>query len=395
MIHSQKNIFNYTLNELKTILNPPFRAKQIYRWLYVDYVSDFSQMSNLPKTMRESLDKEFCAHNLKIVTIQKSTDGSKKYLFKTKDGHTFESVLLQMKEKCYDKNGEMSAGEKWTICVSSQIGCKIGCAFCLTAKGGFERNLESGEIVEQVVAIKRDNDIPPQKRVNIVYMGMGEPLDNLDSVAQAVRILSELDGLSISPRRQTISTSGIAPKIKKLGQLNLGVQLAISLHAVDDTLRSRLMPINKAYNIAQVLEEVRAFPIDLRKRVMFEYLMIKDVNDSLTEAKKLLALLDKIPAKVNVILFNPHTGSEFARPSKQKAQEFADFLTQRGLLCTIRESKGLDIDAACGQLREKMLAKSTQDNTTESNDMQMPLALNVKQTKDSHNNNVSYETLLS
>lgn len=226
-------------------------------------------------------------------------------------------------------------------------------------------------------------------------MGMGEPLDNLDSVARAVRIFSELDGLSISPRRQTISTSGIAPKIKKLGQLNLGVQLAISLHAVDDTLRSRLMPINKAYNIAQVLEEVRAFPIDLRKRVMFEYLMIKDVNDSPTEAKNLLALLDKIPAKVNVILFNPHTGSEFARPSRQKAQEFADFLTQRGLLCTIRESKGLDIDAACGQLREKMVAKSTQNNATESNDIQMPLALNAKQTKDSHNNNVSYETLLS
>lgn len=379
------NIFNYTLSELADIFSPPFRAKQIYRWLYVDYVDDFFEMSNIPKKTREHLDKEFCVRNLKIQKVQKSIDGSKKYLFETKDGHTFESVLLQMRNKRYNDNGDIDSSEKWTICVSSQIGCKIGCAFCLTAKGGFERNLESGEIVEQIVQIKREHRIPSNKRVNIVYMGMGEPLDNLDSVAQAVKIIAELDGLSISPRRQTISTSGIAPKIKKLGQLNLGVQLAISLHAVNDTLRSRLMPINKAYNIAQVLDEVRAFPIDLRKRVMFEYLMIKDTNDSLNEAKKLLSLLNGIPAKVNVILFNPHRGSEFLRPSKQKAQEFADFLTQKGLLCTIRESKGLDIDAACGQLREKMLVKSTQDN--------MKSHITQIQTEDSDKNNVSYETL--
>ena len=379
------NIFNYTLSELTDIFSPPFRAKQIYRWLYVDYVDDFFEMSNIPKKTREYLDKEFCARNLKIQKVQKSIDGSKKYLFETKDGHTFESVLLQMRNKRYNDNGDIDSSEKWTICVSSQIGCKIGCAFCLTAKGGFERNLESGEIVEQIVQIKREHRIPSNKRVNIVYMGMGEPLDNLDSVAQAVKIIAELDGLSISPRRQTISTSGIAPKIKKLGQLNLGVQLAISLHAVNDTLRSRLMPINKAYNIAQVLDEVRAFPIDLRKRVMFEYLMIKDTNDSLNEAKKLLSLLNGIPAKVNVILFNPHKGSEFLRPNKQKAQEFADFLTQKGLLCTIRESKGLDIDAACGQLREKMLAKSTQDD--------MKSHITQIQTEDSDKNNVSYETL--
>lgn len=382
---NKTNIFNYTLSELTDIFSPPFRAKQIYRWLYVDYVDDFSEMSNIPKKTREYLDKEFCARNLKIQKVQKSIDGSKKYLFETKDGHTFESVLLQMKNKRYNDNGDIDSSEKWTICVSSQIGCKIGCAFCLTAKGGFERNLESGEIVEQIVQIKREHCIPSNKRVNIVYMGMGEPLDNLDSVAQAVKIIAELDGLSISPRRQTISTSGIAPKIKKLGQLNLGVQLAISLHAVNDTLRSRLMPINKAYNIAQVLDEVRAFPIDLRKRVMFEYLMIKDTNDSLNEAKKLLSLLNGIPAKVNVILFNPHKGSEFLRPNKQKAQEFADFLTQKGLLCTIRESKGLDIDAACGQLREKMLVKSTQDD--------MKSHITQIQTEDSDKNNVSYETL--
>lgn len=349
----KKNIFSYTLSELSESIKPKFRAQQIYKWLYIEYKMDFESMSNLPKHLREELSQEYSVQNLEILKCEQSRDGSKKYLFRTHDGHTFESVLIQMRDKQHDANGKIVSGEKWTICLSSQIGCKVGCAFCFTAKGGFYRNLEAGEIVEQVVQIKRDNAIPPHKRVNIVYMGMGEPLDNFENVTKAIRILSEKDGLSISARRQTISTSGIAPRIKKLGMLDLGVQLAISLHAVDDTLRSRLIPMNKAYNIAQVLDEVRDFPVDARKRVMFEYLMIKDLNDSLKEAKQLLSLLDGIRAKVNLILFNPHKGSEFLRPSEERAKAFADFLTQKGLLCTIRESKGLDISAACGQLREK------------------------------------------
>ena len=211
-------------------------------------------------------------------------------------------------------------------------------------------------MVYQVFAIKKDQNIPSNKAVNIVYMGMGEPLDNLENVSKCIQILSELDGLSISRRRQTISTSGIAPKIKKLGALNLGVQLAISLHAVDDELRTKLMPINKAYNIQSVIDEVAIFPIDTRKRVMFEYLMIDEVNDSLECAKKLVALLNKIKAKVNLIYFNPHEGSPYKRPNKEKVEAFREFLLKKGLLCTIRESKGLDISAACGQLREKELA---------------------------------------
>lgn len=360
---NKHNIFNYTLEELGAVVSPKFRAQQIYKWLYIEYKSDFDTMSNLPKTLRERLMQTHSAYNLEIIKCEQSRDGSKKYLFRTHDGHTFESVLIQMREKQRDENGKILSSEKWTICLSSQIGCKVGCAFCFTAKGGFCRNLEAGEIVEQVVQIKRDNAIAPHKRVNIVYMGMGEPLDNFENVTKAIRILSDRDGLSISVRRQTISTSGIAPKIKKLGLLDLGVQLAISLHAVDDVLRSQLIPMNKAYNIAQVLDEVRAFPIDMRKRVMFEYLMIKDLNDSLREAKKLLALLNGIRAKVNVILFNPHEGSEFLRPSEEKAKMFADFLTHRGLLCTIRESKGLDISAACGQLREKVKTQNVSYET--------------------------------
>ena len=342
----KKNIFGLTLEELTQSLNgfPKFRAKQIYHWLYVRYENNFDKMENLPKNLREFLKQGFTGDLVSIAKKEQSSDGSVKYLFRTTDNLTYEAVFLKMKE------------DKFTLCLSSQIGCKVGCSFCLTAKGGFVRNLSAGEMVYQVFAIKKDQNIPSNKAVNIVYMGMGEPLDNLENVSKCIQILSELDGLSISRRRQTISTSGIAPKIKKLGALNLGVQLAISLHAVDDELRTKLMPINKAYNIQSVIDEVAIFPIDTRKRVMFEYLMIDEVNDSLECAKKLVALLNKIKAKVNLIYFNPHEGSPYKRPNKEKVEAFREFLLKKGLLCTIRESKGLDISAACGQLREKELA---------------------------------------
>lgn len=341
----KKNIFNFSLKDLSGILEAEgfqkFRAKQIYHWLYVRYVMDFLKMDNLPKDLKEFLQNNFTTQNAKIYTQQQSNDGSIKYLFKTYDNLSYEAVFLRMKE------------DKFTLCLSSQVGCKVGCSFCLTAKGGFVRNLDAGEIVYQVLAIKKDREIAHNKSVNIVYMGMGEPLDNLENVTSAIRILSELDGLSISPRRQTISTSGIAPKIKKLGALNLGIQLAISLHAVDDKLRTELMPINKAYNIQAIIDEVAKFPIDSRKRIMFEYLMIDGLNDGLDSAKKLVALLNRLKAKVNLIYFNPHEGSPYKRPDSKKVEAFREFLLKKGLLCTIRESKGLDISAACGQLREQ------------------------------------------
>lgn len=349
----KKNIYDYTLKELEEIFKPSFRAKQIYHWLYVKYIHEFEKMPNLPKTLQQELSEKFSANNLSIIEVETSQDGTRKYLFRTQDGLSFESVFIKMRDKKINEEGKIIEGEKYTFCLSSQVGCKVGCAFCSTAKGGFVRNLSAGEIVEQVVRLKEDNGLAPEKRVNIVYMGMGEPLDNFDEVTKAIQILSELNGLSISTRRQTISTSGIAPKIKKLGELDLGVQLAISLHAVNDELRSKLIPMNKAYNIEKVLEAVREFPVDARKRVMFEYLVIKGLNDDLGSAKALLKLLNGIKAKVNLILFNPHEESEFERPHIQDVKRFADFLVNKGLLCTIRESKGIDISAACGQLREK------------------------------------------
>ncbi|CZE46270.1 23S rRNA (adenine(2503)-C(2))-methyltransferase RlmN [Campylobacter geochelonis] len=348
-----KNLLDYLQSELKEFIEPKFRAKQIYEWIYKKNAKSFDDMSNLPKELRENLKQNYYIDPLKKLKSEQSKDGSIKYLFELKDGKTIETVLLPMKSETVDEDGKITQHARYTVCVSSQVGCKIGCAFCLTAKGGFVRNLSAGEIVAQVLYLKNENNIPYERRVNVVYMGMGEPLNNLENVAKAVKIFTDNDGLAISPRRQTISTSGLSSQIKKLGEMNLGVLLAISLHAVNDELRDKLMPINRAYDIASVMDAVRNFPIDMRKRVMFEYLMMDGVNDHLSDAKTLVKLLHGIKAKVNLIYFNPHEGSEFKRPSPENMVKFQDYVCAHGVTCTIRQSKGLDISAACGQLKER------------------------------------------
>ena len=347
------SIYDFTLDELKEKLKPSFRAKQVYNWLYKKYASSYDEMKNIPNELKEDLKANYPLDIMQIVKKEQSIDGSIKYLFKLRDNHTVEAVLLLMKEKKKDEDGNIVRSEKYTVCISSQVGCKVGCSFCLTAKGGFVRNLTVGEYIAQIVNIKRDNDIAENKALNIVYMGMGEPLDNFDNFIKAVSIFSELDGLAISRRRQTVSTSGIASKIEKLGKIDLGIQLAISLHAVDDELRSELIPMNKAYNIASIIDAVKKFPIDTRKKVMFEYLVIKDKNDSIDAARKLVKLLNGIQAKVNLIFFNPYPGTTYQRPEVEDMLRFKDYLNEKSVICTIRESKGLDISAACGQLKEK------------------------------------------
>jgi 23S rRNA (adenine2503-C2)-methyltransferase len=338
---------------LKNEIKPSFRAKQIYNWIYKKYVTSYEDMKNIPKDLKEELNKNFPIDIAKIVRIEKSSDGTKKYLFEFRDGHTAEAVLLLMREKQKDEEGNIVKSEQYTFCISSQVGCKVGCSFCLTAKGGFVRDLSAGEIAAQVMYLKKLNSIPENKSVNIVYMGMGEPLDNFDNLVKSIKIISELDGLAISTRRQTISTSGISSKIEKLGAEDLGVQLAISLHAVDDDLRSELIPMNKAYNIKSIIDAVKNFPVDARKKVMFEYLVIKDKNDDIKSADKLIKLLSGINAKVNLIYFNPFPGTDYERPTNKSMIRFQEYLLSKGLLCTIRESKGIDISAACGQLKEK------------------------------------------
>ncbi|GMB90608.1 Ribosomal RNA large subunit methyltransferase N RlmN [Helicobacter ailurogastricus] len=331
----------------------PFVAKQLFSWLYHRYATSTTGMHNLSKAFRACLDRDFCVQTLSVGAKECSTDKSEKYLFITPDRHSFESVFMVMKPTQLDKDGQILAQEKLTFCLSSQIGCKVGCVFCATARGGFVRDLKAGEIVEQVVTLKREHNLEPTKGINLVFMGMGEPLHNFNEVVKAIGILSDPHGLNISTRRITISTSGVVPVIDALGALDLGVQLAISLHAVNDALRSKLMPINKTYNLEALIQAIKRFPIDTRKRVMFEYLVIKDCNDGLEHAKALLRLLNGLKAKVNLIPYNPNPSLKFERPDLDKVAQFADFLNQKGLLCTLRISKGLDISAACGQLREK------------------------------------------
>ncbi len=348
-----QSIMDFTKSELEAQIQPKFRVKQLFGWLYNRYAESFEQMQNLPKKMQQQLAEEFIINPLQIAAKQQSKDGSIKYLFKLRDGHSMEAVLLKMRGTEYHEDGSIKHLPRYTVCVSTQVGCKVGCAFCLTAKGGFVRDLTPGEIVAQVIAIKKDNGLEANRKLNIVYMGMGEPLDNLENLIKAIEIFKDPDGPAIAAGRQTVSTSGLGKQIYKLGSKDLGVNLAISLHAVDDELRTKLMPINKAYNIEAVMEAVKAFPINARKRVMFEYLVIKGVNDDLKAAKKLVKLLHGIKAKVNLIYFNAYDESGFQRPEEKDMVNFQEFLLSKGITCTVRESKGLDISAACGQLREQ------------------------------------------
>lgn len=344
-----KEILDYLPEEYG--LNPSFNNNQLAKFIYQKYINDFDEATSLSKDLRAKLKKEFNLMPLKLKNKQISIDKSIKFLFELKDKHTVESVLLPMKQERVENGIKKSA--KYTICISSQVGCKSGCSFCLTGKSGLIRNLSSAEIVAQVLFIKKYAQIPYEHGVNIVFMGMGEPLDNLNAVAKAVKILAHNDTLAISPRRQTISTSGLAKQIIELGKMNLGVLLAISLHAVNDELRNKLMPINKAYNIKSVLDAIRQFPIDARKRVMFEYLCLGGINDDISHAKALVKLLHGIKAKINLIYFNPHKGSEYKRPSEERVIAFRDYLQAHGQNATIRQSKGLDISAACGQLQDE------------------------------------------
>jgi len=353
MTDLKPSLLDFTKKELLTLVKPSFRVKQILGWLYHQYANSYDDMKNIPKALKEELSQKYVVNPIKILNKEESSDGTVKYLLELQDKKTIEAVWLKMKNTQYDDNGEVIQEAKYTICVSTQVGCKVGCTFCLTAKGGFTRDLTAGEIVAQVVTLKRDNEHKHNRMINIVYMGMGEPLDNLDNLAKAIEIFKEDDGLCISGKRQTVSTSGLSTKIDKLGEMDLGVHIAISLHAVDDELRTELIPMNKAHNINSIIEAVKRFPIDTRKRVMFEYLVIKNKNDDLGSAKKLVKLLTGIKAKVNLIYFNPYPGTDYARPTKEDMIAFQEYLVKHGLLCTIRDSKGIDISAACGQLKEK------------------------------------------
>ncbi len=314
-----------------------YRADQIQKWIYLRQADNFDVMTDLSKNIRLLLPKHFVIGRLEAEKIENSRDGSRKYLFKLRDGKYIESVLIPERDH-------------YTLCVSSQAGCAQGCRFCLTAVGGFERNLTRGEIVAQARDIKKD--LGDEKRLtNIVFMGMGEPLANYKNLVAAIGVLTDNDvGLRFASRRVTVSTAGLVPKITALGR-DTRVNLAISLNATDNKTRDRLMPINRKYPLEKLMEACRRYEPAPGRRITFEYILIKGINDSVDDAERLAKLLRPIRCKVNLIPFNMHAGCDFERPAEAAIQAFYDILFAQNYTVIIRRSKGQDISAACGQLR--------------------------------------------
>ena len=338
-----KNIKEYNLEDLKEELislgEKKYRAEQIFKWLYVDKVKEFDEMTNLSLELREKLKKEYTMCNFKILKKQESADGTKKYLFDVLDGNAIETVLMQY------HHGK-------TICVSSQIGCKMGCKFCASTGIQFVRNLTSGEIVEQILAVEQDIG---DKISNIVFMGIGEPFDNYDNVMQAIKIINNQKGLNIGARHISISTSGLVPMIYKFADEELQCTLSISLHATTDEKRSSMMPINNRYNIKELMESCKYYISKTNKRISFEYALAKDNNDNLDDAKQLVKLLKGMLCHVNLIPINKIENGKYTKSSNENIIRFRDYLNENGIVATIRRELGSDIDAACGQLRRKNL----------------------------------------
>lgn len=338
-----KNIKDYDLEALKQEFiemgEKPFRAEQVFKWLYESKVTSLDEMTNLSLELREKLKQNYEMHNFNILKKQESADGTKKYLFDVLDGNAIETVL-------------MSYHHGYSICVSSQIGCKMGCKFCASTGIKFIRNLTSGEIVEQILAVERDNNI---RISNVVFMGIGEPLDNYDNVVNAIRIINNQKGINIGARHISVSTSGLVPKIYQLAEENIQCTLSISLHATTDEKRSSMMPVNQRYNIEELLQACRDYIEKTNRRISFEYALAKDNNDNLEDAKRLVKLLKGMICHVNLIPINKIENGTFTKSSNENIVKFRDYLNDHGIVATIRRELGSDIDAACGQLRRKNL----------------------------------------
>lgn len=338
-----KNIKDYTLEELKEELKnigeKPFRAEQIFKWIYQEQVKSFDEMTNLSLSLREKLKQEYTLCNYNIIKKQESTDGTKKYLFDVLDGNAIETVLM-----------EYHHGK--TICVSSQIGCKMGCKFCASTGIAFVRSLSSGEIVEQIIAVEQDI----QDRIsNIVFMGIGEPLDNYENVIKAIRIINHPKGLNIGARHISVSTSGLVPRIYDLAKENIPCTLSISLHATNNEKRSAMMPVNNVYPIEELIKACKDYISVTNRRISFEYALAKDNNDNLEDAKELIKLLKGMLCHVNLIPINKIENGKFTKSTNENIIKFRDYLNDHKIVATIRRELGSDIDAACGQLRRKNL----------------------------------------
>jgi 23S rRNA (adenine2503-C2)-methyltransferase len=339
-IHHRPNLAEMELPELEQALealgHPRFHARQIFRWVQKRGVTSFDLMSDLGRELRQELDRAFIIPTPAVVRKEVSEDGTTKLQLRLADGKHIESVFIP------DTPSQ-------TFCLSTQVGCAMKCAFCLTGKMGIDRNLTAGEIVGQVRVLARELGLL-DKRFNIVLMGMGEPLHNYDETMKALRILADEHGLAVSPRRVTLSTVGVLPALERLATEPFMPNLAISLHSTTEDQRDMLVPINRKYGLKELLEACRRFPLKRRERITFEYVMLNEVNDTPEDARRLVRLLGGIRGKVNLLPLNEAAGIPFTRPSDARVNRFAKVLADHGVTVSVRKSRGRDIRAACGQL---------------------------------------------
>ncbi|MEL6659213.1 MAG: 23S rRNA (adenine(2503)-C(2))-methyltransferase RlmN [Bacteroidota bacterium] len=328
---------------LKEMGQASFRAKQIYEWLWQKGARSFAEMTNLSKDLRQKLEEQFVINAITEDKVQHSSDGTVKTRFRLHDGHLIESVLIPV-----------PADNRFTVCVSSQVGCSLTCKFCATGQMKRLRNLDAAEIYDQVVMVNEQClDKFGHPLTNIVYMGMGEPLLAYRPVLESIEKITSPEGLNMAPRRITVSTAGIAKMIRRLADDATKVNLALSLHAADDTKRDDIMPINEQNNLSVLMDALEYFYLQTRNRISYEYIAFQDFNDSLDDARNLLKLCKRFPVRVNIIEYNPIDGAEFRKATAHRIDDFARLLRDNGVMVTIRRSRGKDIDAACGQLANK------------------------------------------
>ena len=341
-----RNIYNYSLNELEeyfiSIGEKKFRATQIFEWLYRKRINSFEEMTNVSQKTIDHLNENFYMERLEIITKQVSADGTTKFLFRLHDGKLIETVLMRHN---YGNS----------ICVTSQVGCNMGCSFCASGELGKVRSLETAELVEQVLEVQKQLDETYERVTNIVVMGIGEPFDNYDNVMRFLKIVNYAKGLEIGARHITVSTCGIVPKIIEFANFDLQVNLAISLHAPNNELRSQIMKINNAYKIEEVMDAVKHYINITNRRVTFEYILLHNVNDSKEHAKELVRLIKGMNAYVNLIPYNEVSTKPYKRVTKENATAFYKILDDNHIQSTLRMEHGADIDAACGQLRAKKI----------------------------------------
>ncbi|MBQ4841999.1 23S rRNA (adenine(2503)-C(2))-methyltransferase RlmN [Bacillus safensis] len=344
------SVYSFELHEMKEWLKEqgekPFRAAQIFEWLYEKRVTSFDDMSNLSKDLREKLKNQFAITTLKTVIKQTSQDGTIKFLFELHDGYTIETVLMRHE---YGNS----------VCVTTQVGCRIGCTFCASTLGGLKRNLEAGEIVAQVLKVQQALDETDERVSSVVIMGIGEPFDNFDEMLAFLKIINHDNGLNIGARHITVSTSGIIPKIYQFADEQMQINFAVSLHAPNTEIRSRLMPINKAYKLPKLMEAIEYYIQKTGRRVSFEYGLFGGVNDQVHHAEELADLLKGIKCHVNLIPVNYVPERDYVRTPREQIFLFEKTLKERGVNVTIRREQGHDIDAACGQLRAKERQEET------------------------------------